>query len=332
MATIKDVAKLAGVSIATVSRVLNSSAVVKELQKKKVTDAIASLSFKPNVFARRLAGGRLNAIGLIIPGYEGIFYSFYAQQIIRNVGIGLERFKKDLLLHINWGKDNFNTEYIEGVIFSDVLKNEVQLDRIIKEGLPCAVINKRLDDHEVSCFAIDNIGGAYEATKYLIGLGHKKIAHITGDLNAQCAQDRKEGYERALKDAGITVPPAYLQVGDFSRNQAHKSTDFLMNMKDRPTAIFCASDDMAYESMLFLLEKGVKIPDEISLVGFDENPQYFYAPLSITTVNQPVDEMVRMAVEYLDRVITSGKPEVVRVNLPTKLVIGDTTGPAPKTI
>jgi DNA-binding LacI/PurR family transcriptional regulator len=331
MATIKDVAKLAGVSIATVSRVLNSSAVVKEPQKKKVTDAVAKLGFKPNVFARRLAGGRLNAIGLIIPGYEGIFYSFYAQQIIRNVGLGLERCKKDLLLHINWGKDNFNTEYIEGVIFSDVLKNEAQLERIVQEQLPCAVINKRLDNAPVSYFAVDNVNGAYEATKYLIGLGHKKIAHITGDMNAQCAQDRKAGYEKALKEAGITVPASYVQIGDFSRNQAHKSTEFLMNMKDRPTAIFCASDDMAYEAMLFLLEKGIKIPDEISLVGFDENPQYFYAPLSITTVYQPIDEMVKEAVDYLDRVIASGKPELVQKNLPTKLVIGDTTGPAPKT-
>lgn len=330
MSTIKDVAKHAGVSIATVSRVLNNSTVVKEPHKKKVLEAVELLGYRPNVFARKLAGGRLNAIGLIIPGYEGIFYSFYAQQIIRNVGLGLERLKKDLLLHINWGKDNFNTDYVEGAIFSDVLKNEEQLQRVLNEKLPCVVINKKMDNPEISYVSVDNKIGAYEAVKYLIELGHTKIAHITGDMNSQCAQDRYDGFKDALTEAKITIPDHYVQIADFSRNQAHKSIEYLMEHEDKPTAVFCSSDDMAYEVMLYLLEKGVKIPQEISVVGFDDNPQYFYAPLSITTVYQPIDDMVKEAIDYLDRRIASKSDEIIKLELPTKLVIGDTTGPAPR--
>lgn len=330
MSTIKDVAKHAGVSIATVSRVLNNSTVVKEPHRQKVLDAVSELGYRPNVFARKLAGGRLNAIGLVIPGYEGVFYSFYAQQIIRNVGMGLERLKKDLLLHINWGNDNFNTDYVEGAIFSDVLKNEEQLNRIIESNLPCVVINRKLDEVPVSYVCVNNKLGAYEATKYLIELGHTKIAHITGDLNAQCAQDRYDGFKDALAEASITIPDTFIQIADFSRNQAHKSIEFLMAQEEKPTAVFCASDDMAYEVMLYLLEKGVRIPQEMSIIGFDDNPQYFYAPLSITTVYQPIDEMVKEAVDYLEHAISSESFEIVRKELPTKLVIGDTTGPAPR--
>jgi len=331
MVTIKDVAKRAGVSIATVSRVLNNTAPVKDAQRIKVLEAVEQLGYRPNVFARKLAGGRLNAIGLIFPGYEGVFYSFYAQQIIRNVGMGLERLKKDLLLHIFWGKDNFNTDYVEGVIFSDIIKNEEQLKRIIDEQLPCVVINKKVEEQPVSYIAVDNQYGGYEATRYLVELGHRRIAHITGDLNTQCAQQRLAGFKQALEESNITIPENFVQAADFSRNQAHKAIEFLMAQNDRPTAVFCASDDMAYEVMLYLLEKGVRIPQEVSIIGFDDNPQYFYAPLSITTVYQPIDEMVKEAVTYLERAAADRNVEKIRKSLQTKLVIGDTTGPAPHT-
>lgn len=327
MSTIKDVAKYAGVSIATVSRVLNNSTLVKEPHRQKVMEAVAKLGYKPNVFARKLAGGRLNAIGLIIPGYEGVFYSFYAQQIIRNVGMGLEKLKKDLLLHINWGNDNFNCDYVEGVIFSDVIRNNEQLNRIMANDIPCVVINKRVEDIPVNYVSVNNFQGAYDAVKYLIEMGHTDIAHITGDLNAQCASDRLDGYKAALSDAGLPVKDNLIQIADFSRNQAHKSIEYLMSHDHKPTAVFCASDDMAYEVMLYLLEKGIKIPQEISIIGFDDNPQYFYAPLSITTVSQPIDLMVKEALAHIEEIIVSGKKELLQKQLPAKLVIGDTTGP-----
>jgi len=327
--TIKDVAKEAGVSIATVSRVLSNSPSVREKNKIKVLGAIKKLGYKPNIFAQKLAGGRLNTIGLIIPGYEGVFYSFYAQQIIREIGLYLEILKKDLFLHIFWERDNFNSDYIEAVIFSDVIRNEAQLERIIKEGIPCVVINKKVDTPPVSFVAIDNKQGAFEATKYLIELGHKRVAHITGDLNAQCAQERVEGFKEAIKEAGISMPSYFIQEGNFSRVQARKAVDFLFNQEVKPTALFCASDDMAYEVILYLLERKIKVPQEVSVVGFDNNPQYLYGPLTLTTVEQPLGEMVKKALKILEEKINTKSRLIIRKVLPTRLIIGESTSYPP---
>jgi len=329
-ATIKDVAKYAGVSIATVSRVLNDHPSVKEKNKIKVIRAIKKLGYKPNVFAQKLAGGRLNVVGLIIPGYEGVFYSFYAQELIRNVGLGLEALKKDLFLHIYWDRDNFNSSYVEGVIFADIIGNESQLERLIQESIPCVVINKKADNFKVSYVAIDNEKGAQEATSFLTELGHKRIAHITGDMNTQCAQERLSGFKKALNKAGITIPDYFIQEGKFSRAQARRSVDFLFAKDIKPTAIFCASDDMAYEAILYLLEKKIKVPSDVSVIGFDNNPQYLYGPLALTTVHQPLDEMVNKALKILQENISGETKMIIRKVLPTRLVVGESATYPPK--
>ncbi len=327
--TIKDVAESAGVSIATVSRVLNNSPLVKEKNKLRVLQAIRKLGYKPNIFAQKLAGGKLEAIGLIIPGYEGIFYSYYAQEIMREVGLYLEILKKDLFLHIFWDKDNFNSDYVEGVVFADIIRNETQLRRVVQEGVPCVVINKKVKEPPVSFVAIDNEQGGFEATKYLIELGHKKIAHITGDLNTQCAQERLAGFRKALKEANITLPGHFIQEGNFSRVQARKAIDFLFQQKLRPTAVFCASDDMAYEVVLYFLEKKIKVPEEVSVVGFDNNPQYLYGPLTLTTIEQPLGEMVKKGLKILEENINSKSKLIITKVLPTRLIVGDSTSYPP---
>jgi len=326
--TIKEVAKSAGVSIATVSRVLNKFSSVKEKNKLRVLEAIEKLGYRPNIFARKLAGGKLNAIGLIIPGYEGIFYSFYAQEIIRNVGLGLERLKKDLLLHIFWGKDKFNSSYIEGVIFSDIINNEEQLKRVLKDKVPCLVLNKKIDNLPVSFVAVDNQGGASEAVNFLVELGHKRIAHISGDLKTQCAQERLSGYRQVLEKAGIDTPDYFVQAGNFSRAQARQAVEFLFKKKVKPTAIFCASDDMAYEVILYLLEDKIRVPEDVSVVGFDDNPQYSYGPVTLTTVHQPLDEMIKTGLKILSEHISGETKMLIQKILPTRLVIGDSTSHA----
>ena len=180
--TIKEVAKQAGVSIATVSRYLTNPSSIKGENRKKVELAVKELNYQPFVYARRLAGGKLNTYGLIIPGYEGIFYSFYALEIIRGVASSLDKKGIDLHLHIFWNKDTFKTSLVDGAILADVIENEGQLKRLVKEGFPLVVINKKIDEPEVSCVTIDNFKGAYEATEFLIHHGHRLIAHLAGDV------------------------------------------------------------------------------------------------------------------------------------------------------
>jgi DNA-binding LacI/PurR family transcriptional regulator len=321
--TINDVAREAGVSIATISRFLNNPSRLKIENRKKVEEAIKKLNYKPHVYARRLAGGKLGVFGLIIPGYEGIFYSFYAMEIIRGVGFSLEKMNIDLHLHIFWNRDRFNTSLVDGVIFADIIGNEKQLKRILKEKIPCVVINKRIEEPDLSFVAIDNFKGAYQAVEFLIQYNHKKIAHLVGDLKTQCAQERLQGYKSALEKNNIPIKDSYIKLTNFSRIEARKSVEELLSLSDPPTAIFAASDDMAMEVFNFAQKEGIKIPKELSIVGFDDNPMCMYESLRLTTVRQPLFKMASLGVEILKDLIE--KKEVIKrkIVLSPELVVGD---------
>src|SRR3989338_8623037 len=208
--SIEDVARLAGVSITTVSRVINKFVTVKERHRAKVLDAIKELRFQPSVFAQRLATGKSNVIALVIPRYEGVFYSFYALELIRGIGTLCSVLKLDLLLHLTDARTDLNIKGVGGVIFADIIGNRHQLEDVLAQRIPCVVINNYVEDLDVSCIAIDNAGGAQTAVNYLVSLGHKKIAHIAGDLATQAAAKRLEGYKRALKKNNIPLGEEYV--------------------------------------------------------------------------------------------------------------------------
>lgn len=322
--TIKDVAKKAGVSIATVSRFLNNSP-LKEENRKKVEEAIKEFNYHPALYARRLAGGKLNSFGLIIPGYEGIFYSFYALEIIREVATAFTKDGIDLHLNIFWDKDNFRTSLVDGVIMADIIGNENQLKRLVDEGIPVVVMNKDADSYGVSCVTIDNFKGAYEATDFLIQHGHKRIAHLAGDLRVQGAQDRLEGYKSALIKQGIDIKKDYIKVTNFSPKEAWEKLEELFSQKEIPTAVFCCSDEVASEVLNFAEEKRIAVPDKLSVIGFDDNPNCLFGNLMLTTVRQPLKDMVYRAVEMLKESIKNqNSPR--KVVLDTKLIIRDTVG------
>lgn len=323
--TIKEVAKKAGVSIATVSRYFSNPASLREKNRKRVEKAVGEMNFQPSAYARRLAGGKLNSFGLIIPGYENIFYSYYALEIIRGIATALEKDETDLHLHVFRNKDTFKTSLVDGVIFADVIDNKDQLKRIKDEGTPLVVINRRIDDQDINYVAIDNFKGSFEATEFLINHGHKKIAHLAGNLGVQCAQERLDGYKRALAKNGITAKPEYIKVTNFSPQEARERLKDFFSLGEPPTAIFCCSDEVANEVMIFCDEKQIKIPDKISIVGFDDNPHCPHGNLMLTTVRQPLDKMTSKGVEVLRTVIEKELPPQ-RIVLDTELVIRDTVG------
>lgn len=321
--TIEDVAKAAGVSITTVSRVLNQAPSVNPRNRTKVEEAIRKLKYKPNVSAQRLAGGKTNTVALVIPRYPGVFHSFYAMEIIRGVGTACERMKLDLLLHLGGKNAQLNFGAIDGIIFADIIANESQLDAALKQGIPGVVINKRIDSKSVHSVYIDNEQGAFEAVKYLISLGHKFIAHITGDLATQAAQDRLKGYQKALRESNILLDDKYVFKADYSRNSARKSSEAIIKMHQRPTAIFVASDDMAMETVSVLAEKGIKVPAGISIIGFDDDPVGLFGSVRLTTVKQPLIEMCEKALEILLYLIVNKPMAVECMALKPELVIRD---------
>lgn len=328
--SIKDVARLAGVSITTVSRVINKVGSVKDENRIKVLDAIKRLNFQPSIVAQRLATGKSNVIALVIPRYAGIFYSFYVLELIRGIGMFCESLKLDLLLHLNDSRTVLNLRGIGGIIFADIIGNRSQLEDSLASGIPCVVINNHIEDLDVSCISIDNLGGAEQAVKYLINLGHKRIAHITGDLVTHAAVQRLEGYKQALKNSDIEFRPEYVFKTDYSRGQARQATVEMLNMPQPPTAVFIASDSMALEVMTVAKEMGKDIPQNLSIVGFDDNPSGLYGSVSLTTVRQPLVKMAQESIKELNLLVNHNKKTPVKVKkviLPTELVIRESCRP-----
>lgn len=322
--SIEDVAKLAGVSITTVSRVINKMPSVKEKNRIMVLDAIKQLKFKPSVFAQRLASGKSNVVALVIPRYEGMFYSFYLLELIRGVGTLCEVLKLDLLLQLTDSRTSLNMRGVGGVIFADVIGNMQQLESVVADHIPCVVINNYIKNLEVNCIAIDNAGGAEAAVNYLVNLGHKRIAHITGDLVTQAAAERFEGYKRALQKNNIKIDENYIVKTDYSRGQARQAAEKMIKMPNRPSAVFVASDSMALEVMAVVRELGCNIPNDLSIVGFDDNPSGLYGPVALTTVRQPLIQMAEDSVKMLHLVMGSKKEtKAKKIFLPAELVIRD---------
>ncbi|MDD2688576.1 MAG: LacI family DNA-binding transcriptional regulator [Candidatus Omnitrophica bacterium] len=323
--SIEDVARLAGVSISTVSRVINKSPSVKERNRIKILDAIKELKFQPSVVAQRLASGKSNVVALVIPRYEGVFYSFYALELIRGIGTLCAALKLDLLLHLTDSRTLLNLKGVGGIIFADIIGNRQQLEDAFNLGIPCVVINNCIEDLAVSCIGIDNKSGAENAVNYLISLGHKKIAHISGDLVTQAAAMRLEGYKRALKKNGLTLKEEYIFKTDYSRGQARSAAEDLLKMPDAPSAVFVASDSMALEVMAVARELGKDIPRDLSIVGFDDNPSGLYGPVALTTVRQPLIKMAEEGVRELGRIMDSKNApvKIKKTLLATELVIRD---------
>jgi LacI family transcriptional regulator len=319
--SIKDVARLAGVSIATVSRVINKRSSVKEKNRSRVLEAVRELKFNPSVVAQRLATGKSNVVALVIPRYEGIFYSFYALELIRGVGTLCDALKMDLLLNLTDARSSINLRNVGGAIFADVIGNRVQLEEALAAGIPIVVVNCFVEDLEVSCIAIDNKKGAAEAVNYLISLGHKRIAHITGDMVTQAASERLEGYKEALKKHGLALDEKVIFKTDYSRGQARQAAEKLIKMPNPPSAVFVASDSMALEVMAVAREQGKKIPQDLSIVGFDDNPSGLYGPVALTTVRQPLIKMAQESVKELNLLMSKKKTKVEKIILPAELVI-----------
>ena len=325
--SILDVARESGVSITTVSRVINKIGSVKEKNRIKVLNVIKDLKFQPSIFAQRLATGKSNVVALVIPRYEGVFYSFYALEIIRGVGTMCESLKLDLLLHLTDARSALSLRGVGGMIFSDIIGNRAQLEDSLAKGLPTVVINYYVEDLDVSCIAVDNSGGAENAVNYLIELGHRKIAHITGDVMTQAAAKRLEGYKRALEKNSIKVREDYIFHTDYSRGQARSAAESLIKAADPATAVFVASDSMALEVMAVARELGKNIPGDLSIVGFDDNPSGLYGPVALTTVRQPLIRMAEESVKELNRLIALGKNAPKKILLPAELVIRESCKP-----
>jgi DNA-binding LacI/PurR family transcriptional regulator len=324
---ISEIAKKANVSSMVVSRVISGSPNVKSQDRKRVEDVIKNM--KLNAFVNPAIKRKTGKVfGLIVPRFEDIFHSFYATEIIKGVVLAASRLKIDIMIHISerdkhedWLTSSaLSPEYIDGILFADINSDRQQLKKVLARKAPCMVLNNSFSKEPVNSIAIDNESAAIEVTEYLIKLGHKNIATITGDPMTESGKKRLEGFRLAMKEKNLKVNPRYIVAGHYLRSPARKAMEALLSLDEPPTAVFCASDVMAMEALDVARGKGLKIPEDISIIGFDDNPLCAYSPVPLTTVWQPITEMGRLGVELLYQILTGVKNQPVKTLLKTKLV------------
>ncbi|MAU12545.1 MAG: LacI family transcriptional regulator [Anaerolineaceae bacterium] len=329
--TIYDVARAAGVSDATVSRVFNNKNNVRESTRERVLQAAKKLGYVANLQARILAGGKSHIIGLLVPGLDNA----YMAEIVRGIDIELGHANYEMILYTTRRRGGNEASYLQyianslsaGLLLVVPLLSPKYLEILSDLEYPYVLIDEI--DEQNNSFSVDatNWQGAYDATEYLIGLGHRRIAFIKGIVGLHSSDDRVQGYKAALKAHGIPVRDDYIVEGDYMQPSGYDKTFPLMALPTPPTAIFAANDHMALGVMDAIRELGMDIPNDISIVGFDDIPQASTTHPKLTTVLQPLEQMGREGVRLLLEQLQYPDRPPRRLTLPTQLIVRDSCRP-----
>jgi LacI family transcriptional regulator len=325
--TIIEVAEKAGVSFGTVSRVINNDIHVKQETRERVLDAMKNLGYVANRQARSLAGGKSNIIGVLVPdlgtGYTG--------EIIRGIDAELSLTNLDLILYTTHRTASKEANYVanlakgmvDGMLLVLPRSPADYIGTLSHRNFPFVLIDHQGTGRNCPAVGATNWQGAYRATEYLIKLGHTRIGFITGSMDLGCAMDRLEGYLSALRTHHASDAPELVYKGDFFQPDGYAGASALLDLPNPPTAIFASNDIMALGAMDAVRSRGLRIPDDISVVGFDDIPQAAAVRPALTTVSQPLEKMGRVATQMLLDLLRQPDKEVSRIELPTELVIRD---------
>ncbi|MDI6604363.1 MAG: LacI family DNA-binding transcriptional regulator [Thermoanaerobacteraceae bacterium] len=328
-ATIKDVAREANVSIATVSRVLNNSAVVTDETKQRVLDAIKKTGYKPNALARSLKIQKTHTIGVVIPDISSTFYP----EVVRGVEDVASMYDYNIFLCNTDQDENKEMNYIEilrekqidGLIFMGNIIRDTVMEVFMSMKAPVVLAGTQDKELKLPNVNIDNKKAAYDAVKYLTSLGHKKIGMITGPKTDPIGgMLRLEGYKEALKKAKIRYKSELVVEGNFKVKQAYLS--MLKLLEQKVDAVFAASDEMAVAAINAIFDSGLKIPDDIHVVGFDNTYlSYMFRP-TITTIQQPAYDIGAISMRLMIKILSKKPIDELHVVLPHHLIIRESTG------
>ncbi|HLG65626.1 MAG TPA: LacI family DNA-binding transcriptional regulator [Ktedonosporobacter sp.] len=303
--TIQDIARLAGVSKATVSRVLNRNPAVNAETSERVMRIVQEYDFVPNVTATGLAGGKTRLVGVLAPPlvWAGI------SEMLLGVAGYIEHTPYEIVLYsISFSRNH--TDILDRILSMRMISGLLAilpgaLSRHLTErfhkGLPLVMIDDQEKPVDIPWVGIDNVAGASTATRHLLELGHRRIAYIQGPQNYICAVERYQGYIQTLQQAGITPDPALVFQGRFDTMSGREcaSALFALERTAWPSAIFAANDQMAYGVLEVAEERGIRVPEDVSLIGFDDNPLSSHLRPALTTIRQPFSEMGYKAIEQL---------------------------------
>jgi LacI family transcriptional regulator len=303
MATIYEVSKAAGVSLATVSRVINGNARVSERTKEKVHKAMAELGYKPNAIAQSLASNRTNSVGLLVSELHGSFFGDMMSSIesmLRDAG-------KHVVItagHSEAEKEKHAIEFLisrrcDALILNAEAVSEDYLKSLLDKNIEIILINRNIESLKERCIVLDNQLGGYLATKAAVDQGHRNIAYISGPHFKEDAQQRLAGHKQALKEAGISFESSAYFEGSYHESEGYEGFNNLIKHNDSFTALVCANDEMASGAMTAAREHGLSIPDDLSIIGFDNVLFARYLYPKLTTVDNPIAKMGEMAANWV---------------------------------
>ena len=332
MPNIKDIAELAGVSVATVSRTLKKPEVVREETRRVVMAAVAKLEYKPNALASGLRRQRSETIIVVVPDIRNPFYSSIVQ--------GIEHVAHSSGYKILLGESQNRQDRLDsyaGMLMSKEADGLILLGSLlptlVQESLaqgrevpiPLVMACEYFEGLEIPNVRIDNVGAAALATTYLLDLGHARIAKITGPMNNPLSKDRLKGYRSALRKAGLRALPDYVGHGDFSVDSGYRAMQALLALEEPPTAVFCSNDEMAIGALKAIKDQKLRVPRDISIIGFDNIRFSEYSDPPLTTISQPNTEIGRTAMRLMLDCFQGGIQSARTIVLPHELVVRAST-------
>ena len=325
MSSIRDVARAAGVSVATVSRALATPEKVSNASLKKVKEAVESIGYKPNLMARSFRSARAYAIVVLVPDITNPFFS----TVIQAIGDVAQTRGYAVLLGDTRESSTREQEYVNRVetrLADGVIQLRPQSMSLSASDIPwvnaCGCI-----DTPTPSVRIDNIKSARTMVDYLLSLGHQRIGVISGLPDNPHAIERLEGYRQSIATAGLTFEEDLVAYGDFTMQSGQEAAHQFYAMADRPTAVYCMNDQMAMGAIQTFKSKGIRIPQEMSVTGFDDIHYAQYWDPGLTTVAQPADEIGRIAAEMLLNIIEGQELPQPEVILPTQFIVRGSTTP-----
>jgi LacI family transcriptional regulator len=327
--TIVEVARQAGVALGTVSRVLNNDAHVAPETRERVNAVIRDLGYVANRQARGLRNMKTNVIGVLAPDLA----NSYIGQILHGVDAELAVHELDLMLFTTHRAPVKEAAYVasmvqgmvDGLLLVLPRNFEDYMGTLARQNFPFTLIDHQGTGNPCPAVGTTNWQGAYSATEYLLGLGHRRIGFITGSMELGCSQERLDGYRAALCAHGLPDTPELVYEGDFRQTDGYAGASALLDLPVPPGAIFASNDLMAIGAMDAVRSRGLRIPEDVSIVGFDDIPQAAMLRPSLSTVQQPLEEMGRAATRMLLGLIKNPQEAVNRLELPTRLIIRDST-------
>jgi len=331
-----DVAKRAKVSGTTVSRVYNSPHLVSPEVREKVLKAAEELNYHPNKIARNFVKGISGNVGVIVPylkGVQRILGQYFISELLSGIGEALNEDGYDLVLFFHRQEPTEENDYtryfvngkVDGCIFLGAVNNDQGLRRLAETEYKFCMIENYLEGTDISFIDLDNVKGGYLAVKHLIDLGHRDIAYVNGPLNYTNSLDRYEGYKKALQEHALPFREELVFQGDFSLNGGRRIAAELLKMKNPPTAVFTANDNMAAGLIQGLKDQGIRVPDDIAIVGFDDSDVATSIEPSLTTVRNPYFELgARCAKEFVKE-LNQEREKGFKIFLEPELIIRNST-------